>query len=83
VAVRFSEDGDWVHLAIEDDGVGLAAGGAADAERNGRFGMRGMAERASAVGGSLQVRSQPGAGTRVTVQAPRRAPAAPPKGDVP
>lgn len=50
----------WLQLRVADDGAGFdpvaAAGG-------GTLGLAGMVERAGLVGGTLQVRSQPGEGT--------------------
>ena len=54
--------GERLELAINDDGVGFATSG----EHPGHLGLRTMQERASAVGGTLEVESQPG--TRTTVR---------------
>jgi signal transduction histidine kinase len=55
-----------VWLAIRDDGLGfdpeLAESSGAGGES---LGLRGMKERASLLGGRLEVRSSPGAGTEV------------------
>jgi signal transduction histidine kinase len=55
-----------VRLAISDDGQGFDPHAVPD----GRFGLRGMQERARLVGGRLVVRSTSGAGTRITVSVP-------------
>src|SRR4028118_1750099 len=55
-----------VRLVVEDDGRGFEAS-AVPGERHGRVGMN---ERARMLGGSLEVRSSPGAGTRVEVAVP-------------
>lgn len=55
-----------VWLTVADDGRGFDPASAH--ERDGRFGLRGMAERADALGGSLAIESAPGEGTRVTVR---------------
>jgi signal transduction histidine kinase len=58
-------------LTIQDDGRGFAAGGRpAQAGQNG-FGLTGMAERANLLGGQLQVQSDPGRGTVMTVAIPK------------
>jgi two-component system nitrate/nitrite sensor histidine kinase NarX len=64
VALRCEEEDGArrVALIIEDDGVGFAPGGS----RTASLGMGIMAERAEAIGATLQVTSSPGEGTRVT-----------------
>jgi signal transduction histidine kinase len=51
-------------LRIEDDGVGGATSTAG-------FGLRGLADRVEALGGSIVVNSQPGRGTSVVASVPR------------
>jgi signal transduction histidine kinase len=60
-----SADG-CVYLEIKDDGVG-----GADPARG--TGLRGLADRIEALGGTFAVASPPGAGTRVTVELPLEA----------
>lgn len=63
VALNYSSD--LVILTIEDDGGGF------EAQRPGNgLGLRGMEKRAKDVHAELAIESQPGKGTRVTVQAP-------------
>jgi signal transduction histidine kinase len=52
-------------LAVSDDGKGLAA---ADRQKAGSFGLRGMSERAEALGGKLALSPAPGGGTIVAIQ---------------
>jgi signal transduction histidine kinase len=62
-AVRlFEEDGELV-LSISDNGCGIG-----DGMRKGGIGMVSMRERAMALGARFQIRSSPGAGTRVEVR---------------
>jgi signal transduction histidine kinase len=61
VSVRVSEE--RVGVVVADDGVGGAD------PANGT-GLRGLADRLEALGGSLRVDSPPGAGTRVTAELP-------------
>lgn len=49
-------------LRVADDGSGIAAG---DPKRPGRYGITGMRERATAIGGSLRIGPRPGGGTSV------------------
>ncbi|HEY6745188.1 MAG TPA: histidine kinase [Mycobacteriales bacterium] len=58
------EDG-AVAVLVQDDGQGFAPG-----EPAGSIGLRGMAERARLIGGTLDVDSVAGWGTRVRVRAP-------------
>jgi signal transduction histidine kinase len=63
-----------VRLTVTDDGCGFAV----DADQRtyaGHWGLLGMRERASQVGGKVRVRSAPGEGTRVALHVPTRAPA--------
>jgi signal transduction histidine kinase len=55
--------GGALSFTIEDDGVGFELG---SAKRG--IGLRSMEERVQALGGTLEVRAEPGAGTRVTGQ---------------
>lgn len=67
VAVRLEREIDTVVLEVTDDGVGFDP-----ANSVGGLGLRNMRERAFNVGGSLDVRSAPGAGTRVQMRLPIR-----------
>ncbi|HEY1134336.1 MAG TPA: ATP-binding protein [Nocardioides sp.] len=58
---------DEVLLDVRDDGVGFEV----DAERaSTSFGLRGMRQRAGRVAGRLDVESEPGGGTAVSLQVP-------------
>jgi signal transduction histidine kinase len=61
------QEDDIMHLCIEDDGQGMK-----NAEGwNGRsFGMAGMRERVAMLGGTVEVDSSPGSGTRIDVIVP-------------
>jgi signal transduction histidine kinase len=67
VRIEVVEDGDTVTVNVSDDGVGFDP----DDRREG-FGMLGMRERVALAGGSLEVASQPGAGTTVRARLPAR-----------
>ena len=75
VDVRLEADEDSVVLEIADDGVGFDPNG----DFPGHLGLRSMHERAIGVGGSLEVVSARGRGTRIVVRVP--APQSPPRRD--
>lgn len=58
----------FLGLRIEDDGVGFDPD-AAMALRN-SFGLAGMRERVTLIGGSFKIRSEPGKGTAVAIRLP-------------
>ncbi|WP_242903252.1 sensor histidine kinase [Actinomadura terrae] len=73
VEIRLLSAPDALYLTVRDDGAGFAApaGGRLDLlARDGHYGLVGMAERARRVGGRLALRSDPGAGTTVTIVVP-------------
>ncbi len=60
-------------LSISDDGVGFEVDAALSDAASGRsFGLLGMQERAALAGGTAEIKSRPGGGTRVTVRLPLR-----------
>lgn len=60
-----------IRIVIRDNGKGFELPYAADSlSRHGKFGMVGMKERARLLGGNLELDSNPGKGTTVTVEAP-------------
>ena len=58
----------WPALTIVDDGVGFDV----NAAWGKGLGLMSMVERLEAVGGTLEIRSKPGTGTRLEVRAPLR-----------
>jgi signal transduction histidine kinase len=69
VRLRLCYQEERVVLTISDDGVGFDPA-ATRAEASGHFGLAGLRERAERIGARLEVRSAPGAGTTVEVDAP-------------
>jgi signal transduction histidine kinase len=67
LAVRLRREDGRLLLEIEDDGVGFDP--AAPAVRSTHLGLTSMEERAERVGAHLEVRSSPGAGTTVRLEA--------------
>lgn len=70
--VRLTGVEEVLRLVVEDDGQGFEPT-AAGHEGRPRFGLQTMRERAEAIGGSLTVESNSGAGTRLTLTVPRAA----------
>lgn len=66
--VQMTRDGDSVRVVIEDDGVGIASVNTSPQHR--AFGLAGMRERISGLGGTIRVHSRRGQGTRITVNVP-------------
>lgn len=64
--VRIRDVDGQVLLAVEDDGRGFES----DRRSGETYGLRTMAERAAAIGASLDVESTPGRGSRVVVRMP-------------
>ncbi len=69
IVVRLSDPDGQVHIEVEDFGRGFVTGEQAE---TGHVGMRLMRERALKVGGTLELHSRPGRGTRVLVDLPGR-----------
>lgn len=72
VSVRLTTPNHHATLEVSDDGVGFDETLARHRAKDGHFGLAAMDQRASMVGGSLEVRSAPGGGTRVVVDVPVR-----------
>jgi signal transduction histidine kinase len=71
VEVELAFEADSVRLSLADDGCGFEVPLNLDElPELGKLGLVGMRERAELVGGTLQLTSSPGAGTRVDVQVP-------------
>jgi signal transduction histidine kinase len=76
IVVRISYDPEGLTLSVADDGVGFALPPRPDVlTRADHFGLVGMQERATRLGGTLQIDTTPGTGTRITVHLPAPAPA--------
>jgi two-component system sensor histidine kinase DegS len=66
VSLRLTFRPTEVALEVADDGRGFAT----DTQAPGRFGLVGVSERVQLLGGKIEVRSAPGAGTRIAVTVP-------------
>jgi signal transduction histidine kinase len=71
VGLTLSYMGDVVTLDVRDDGVGFAVDGApARANGDGGYGLLGMRERVQGLAGTLEIESELGAGTALSVRVP-------------
>ena len=66
IALRLKQTDGMLHVQIEDNGQGFDPGRTPDDH----LGLRIMRERAESIGGSLELDSQPGQGTRVVIRVP-------------
>ncbi|MBC7683861.1 MAG: histidine kinase [Bdellovibrionales bacterium] len=73
VTVRLQRLRQQLTLTISDNGSGIAPG---DRLKPGSFGLRGMSERAKALGGTMVLAGAPGGGTVVTIKTELSAPGA-------
>ncbi len=62
-----------VELHVADDGTGFSVPGLDALANSGRLGLAAMTDRVQALGGELEVRSAPGAGTRIIARLPATA----------
>jgi signal transduction histidine kinase len=66
ITVGARQDQGELEISVADDGRGFELGSADTT----RYGLRGMRERAVSIGGTIEIVSEPGAGTRVVVHVP-------------
>jgi signal transduction histidine kinase len=59
----------WLYVTVADDGRGFVVG-----ERQGRGGLLHMEDRVRSFGGTLEITSAPGQGTKVVARFPDRSP---------
>jgi signal transduction histidine kinase len=67
ISIELRYAAESVRLTVSDDGQGFAAD---QASPTGHFGLLDMRERAQSMGSHLTVESEPGHGTRITVEVP-------------
>jgi PAS domain S-box-containing protein len=73
VHVRFSFDAEEAHLEIRDNGKGFEVpANWIEFVRQGHYGLAGAAERATTLGGTFHVKSEPGNSTTIRVTIPWR-----------
>jgi signal transduction histidine kinase len=66
IALSLERHNGHLHMRITDDGMGFDPNG----EFPGHLGLRSMRERMLAIGGTFEIDSGPGEGTRIKVTAP-------------
>ncbi len=73
VIINLELEDSRISLEIEDDGIGFAPGSISSTKPGSRgLGLLGMKERVLLLDGELEVQSQPGSGTTVSVSVPLR-----------
>jgi len=65
--IRLERDGDWVELSVRDDGRGIEA---ADQDKRGTYGLLGIRERVTLLGGEVAITGEPGLGSEIRVRIP-------------
>jgi two-component system NarL family sensor kinase len=70
VSVRLTSDDGVVRLEVEDDGAGFTPTERERRQAAGHVGLSLLEELAARMGGRVEVRSDPGAGTRFTLEVP-------------
>ena len=69
VSLTFTRENGWLQMTVHDDGIGFDAR-AAPSAGDGHYGLNFMRERATVVGGSLDVISALGQGTTILARVP-------------
>lgn len=72
--IRLERDGDWVQLLVRDNGRGIEP---ADQDKRGTFGLLGIRERVTLLGGEIAIKGESGRGSEVRARIPLAAAHAP------
>lgn len=70
-SIELRDLGQYLRLVISDDGLGFEPERINSPDSLSGWGLSIMRERALSIGGSLQIQSEPGLGTRIIVEAPK------------
>ena len=77
VRIQLARAGERIDLAVSDDGVGFDSGRLDRCVAEGHIGLASLIVRIDSMGGSMEVDSAVGRGTRVSVTVPRETATAP------
>jgi two-component system sensor histidine kinase ComP len=72
-SIRIVEQKDIVRMVVADDGQGFDVGNIGAVGVDGGFGLFSIRERVKSYGGKIQIDSEPGKGSEVTVMLPKKA----------
>jgi signal transduction histidine kinase len=70
VTVRVKREEKSVSCSVRDDGIGFDTSAMLARKGNRGLGLLGIRERVATLGGSVQVKSQPGQGTEIIITVP-------------
>jgi signal transduction histidine kinase len=71
--IRIARDSDGIRCTIRDDGIGFDADSVMARKGERGFGLIGMRERLTTIGGTLEINSAAGRGTEVVIRVPMKA----------
>lgn len=69
VKVDFQKD--WLYIVIEDNGIGFNEKEVLETKKD-SYGLLSMRERVEVIGGDMTIKSEPGVGTKICIQAPMK-----------
>jgi PAS domain S-box-containing protein len=72
-SIRIVEERDDIKVVVADDGLGFDVGSVGAVGMDGGFGLFSIRERVKSYHGKIQIESEPGKGSEVTVMLPKRA----------
>lgn len=71
IRLRSGEEGECYRIEVEDDGPGFSEGNAPDmSQQLPGYGLLSIEQQIRAIGGTFEIRSHPGSGTRATITLP-------------
>ena len=70
VEVAVQKKNDNIQISISDDGIGFDTKEVKSIQRNGGFGLFSIRERIDYIGGTFEIYSRPGSGSRFVLTAP-------------